>query len=139
MLSWQVSCVTSPGKILRMMPMNWAIKPLGWGLNLSSNLNFTKSTVGRFQVVYGEGIQNYMNDAPADIGIKNNFSDPDQPILVFPCLYLGIVAFVDQQWNDKFSSSVGYSMVDIDNSDGQIFCCIQKGTLCSGQPALLSG
>ena len=45
-------------------------KTVGWGLNLSSNLNITKSLVGRFQVVYGKGIQNYMNDAPADIGIK---------------------------------------------------------------------
>jgi len=92
---------------------------IGWGLNLSSNLNFTKSTVGRFQVVYGEGIQNYMNDAPADIGIQENFSDPDQPVLGIPLPVLGLVAFVDQQWNAKFSSSVGYSMVDIGNSDGQ--------------------
>ena len=49
---------------------------VGWGLNLSSNLNFTKSTVGRFQVVYGEGIENYMNDAPVDVGITNDISNP---------------------------------------------------------------
>ena len=53
-------------------------KTVGWGLNLSSNINITKSLVGRFQVVYGEGIENYMNDAPADIGIKENFSDPTE-------------------------------------------------------------
>ena len=94
-------------------------KTVGWGLNLSSNVNFTKSTVGRFQVVYGKGIQNYMNDAPEDIGIKENFSDPVQPILGVPLPLLGLVAFVDQQWNDKFSSSLGYSMVDIANSNGQ--------------------
>ncbi len=67
---------------------------VGWGLNLSSNLNITKSLVGRFQVVYGKGIQNYMNDAPADIGIKNNFSDPVQPVLGVPLPVLGIVAFL---------------------------------------------
>jgi hypothetical protein len=94
-------------------------KTMGWGLNLSSNINFTKSLLGRFQVVYGEGIQNYMNDAPEDIGIKNNFSDPDQPILGVPLPLLGVVAFLDQKWNDKFSSSLGYSMLDITNSDGQ--------------------
>jgi hypothetical protein len=94
-------------------------KTMGWGLNLSSNVNITKSLLGRFQVVYGEGIQNYMNDAPEDIGIKNNFSDPDQPILGVPLPLLGVVAFLDQKWNDKFSSSVGYSMLDITNSDGQ--------------------
>ncbi len=86
---------------------------VGWGLNLSSNINITKSLVGRFQAVYGEGIQNYMNDAPADIGIKENFSDPDQPVLGVPLPVFGLVAFFDQQWSEKFSSSIGYSMVDI--------------------------
>jgi hypothetical protein len=92
---------------------------IGWGINLSSNINFSKSLTGRFQAVYGEGIQNYMNDAPEDIGIKNNFTDPIQPILGVPLPLLGLVAFFDQQWNDKFSSSVGYSYLDIQNSDGQ--------------------
>ena len=92
---------------------------IGWGINLSSNINFSKSLIGRFQAVYGEGIQNYMNDAPEDIGIKNNFTNPIQPILGVPLPLLGLVAFFDQQWNDKFSSSVGYSYLDIQNSDGQ--------------------
>ena len=102
-------------------------KTVGWGLNLSSNLNITKSLVGRFQVVYGKGIQNYMNDAPADIGIKKNFSDPVQPILGVPLPVLGIVAFFDQQWNEKFSSSIGYSMVSIDNSNGQDSTAFHRG------------
>ena len=46
---------------------------IGWGINLSSNLNIGKSVVGRFQAVYGQGIQNYMNDSPADIGIRQIF------------------------------------------------------------------
>ncbi len=92
---------------------------LGWGLNLSSNLKFTKDLVGRFQIVYGEGIENYMNDAPADVGIKNNFENEKTPILGVPLPVLGVVAFLDEQWSDKFSSSIGYSMVDINNSDGQ--------------------
>jgi hypothetical protein len=92
---------------------------IGWGLNLSSNINFSKSLIGRFQIVYGEGIQNYMNDAPEDIGIKNNFSNSVQPVLGVPLPLLGLVAFFDKQWNEKFSSSVGYSYLDIQNSDGQ--------------------
>jgi hypothetical protein len=107
-------------------------RTIGWGLNLSSNVNITKSTVGRFQVVYGEGIQNYMNDAPVDIGIKNNFSDPEKPILGVPLPLLGLVAFVDQQWSDKFSSSVGYSMIDIQNSDGQSPDAFRRGHYALG-------
>jgi hypothetical protein len=102
-------------------------KTIGWGLNLSSNLNITKSTVGRFQAVYGQGIQNYMNDAPEDIGIKNNPSDPVQPVLGVPLPLLGLVGFVDQQWSNKFSSSVGYSGVFIENSDGQDSTAFKRG------------
>ena len=43
---------------------------LGWGLSLSSNYKPGKSDAIRFQTVYGEGIQNYFNDAPADVGPK---------------------------------------------------------------------
>ena len=44
----------------------------GWGINLSSNLKVGKSDVVRLQFVFGEGIQNYMNDSPVDVGIVAN-------------------------------------------------------------------
>jgi len=40
---------------------------LGWGLNLSSRVNFTKALAGHFCVVFGKGVENYMNDGPIDI------------------------------------------------------------------------
>ena len=91
----------------------------GWGLNFSSNLKPTKRDVIRLQFVYGEGIENYMNDAPVDIGIVNNFSDPLKPILGKPIPIMGTVVFLDHAWNDKFSSTIGYSRTDIDNTEGQ--------------------
>lgn len=90
---------------------------LGWGLNLSSNIKFTDKITGRFQGVYGEGIENYMNDATNDIGIENNFSDPEKPVIGTPLPVLGIVAFVDLNWSDKWTSSVGYSSIDITNTE----------------------
>lgn len=99
----------------------------GWGLNLSSNLNFTKKDVGRFQVVYGHGIENYMNDAPVDIGIKRVSGDPRRPIKGVALPSLGIVAFLDHSWNDKFSSSIGYSYLNIENSDGQANDAFHRG------------
>lgn len=91
---------------------------IGWGINTSSNLNFTKKDVGRFSVIYGEGIENYMNDAPVDVGVRNNFSNPNQPIKGVALPVLGIVAFVDHTWSERFSSAIGYSMVNIENSNG---------------------
>jgi hypothetical protein len=90
----------------------------GWGINLSSNINLGKDVV-RLQYVFGEGIQNYMNDSPVDIGIENNFSNPLTPIVGKPLPIQGLVAFIDHVWSDKYSSSFGYSRQDIDNSNGQ--------------------
>jgi len=91
----------------------------GWGLNLTSNVKFGKNDIGKFAFVYGEGIENYMNDAPVDIGIKNNFLNPITPIKGVPLPVLGVVSFLDHNWSDRFSSSVGYSMLNIENSDAQ--------------------
>lgn len=60
-----------------------------------------------------------MNDAPVDIGIVNNLSNPVRPILGTPLPVLGTVAFLDHKWSDKFTSSIGYSSVNIHNSEGQ--------------------
>ena len=77
----------------------------GWGLNLSSNLKAGASDTIRLQVVFGEGIQNYMNDAPVDIGIVNNFQNPVTPIIGEALPIIGFVAFLDHNWNEKFTST----------------------------------
>jgi hypothetical protein len=101
-------------------------KATGWGINASTNIKIAKDTL-RASVVYGHGVQNYMNDAPVDIGIKNNFSNPVTPILGEALPVLGIVAFYDRTWNDKWTSTVGYSLVNIDNSNGQADNAYKQG------------
>jgi outer membrane DcaP-like protein len=87
----------------------------GWGFNLSSNIKLKKS-VARLSVLYGEGIENYLNDAPVDVAVEDTtattFEGKALPIL-------GVSAFIDINWNERWSSTAGYSMVDIDNSAGQ--------------------
>ena len=91
----------------------------GWGFNFSSNLNAGKNDVIRMAVVVGEGIQNSMNDSPVDIGIQNNLQDPLRPFLGKPLPIVGTSFFLDHKWSDQFSTAIGYSRQDIDNSDGQ--------------------
>jgi hypothetical protein len=100
---------------------------VGWGINLSSNLKATMNDTVRLQFAFGEGIQNYMNDAPADIGIVNNFQDPVTPILGEPLPIIGVVAFLDHTWNPQYSTSVGYSLTSIDNTDGQAPNAYKRG------------
>jgi hypothetical protein len=118
---------------------------VGWGINGSSNLKFGPDNVLRLQVVYGEGIENYMNDAPVDVGTKPNPGDPAKPIKGVALPVTGIVAFLDHTWNKKYSSSVGYSRVDITNSDGQAPDAFKDGqyalanVLCTPVPNVMAG
>jgi outer membrane murein-binding lipoprotein Lpp len=91
----------------------------GWGLNFTSNVKFSKKDTGRFEAIYGSGVENYMNDAPIDIGVKNNLSNPNAPIKGVALPVLGIVSFLDHNWSDRFSTSTGYSMINISNSDAE--------------------
>jgi hypothetical protein len=98
----------------------------GWGVNVSSNLKLQKH-MARLSVVYGAGIENYMNDAPVDIGVKNNLSNPVTPVVGKALPVLGVVAFLDLNWNAKWTSTVGYSLVNIDNSDAQAANAFKRG------------
>ncbi len=100
-------------------PSNLSGKAAGWGFNLSTNIKIVEGTVFKGSVVYGQGVENYMNDAPVDVAIKNSPGNVTAPIKGVALPVLGIVAFVDHTWSEKFTSSIGYSMISTQNSDGQ--------------------
>jgi hypothetical protein len=116
---------------------------LGWGLNLSSNLKFGTNDVVRLSAVVGEGIENYMNDAPADVGIENRPGTGPVEGVALPLL--GLVAFLDHTWSKRASTSIGYSSIDIDNSAGQSDDAFSIGHYAIGNlmfypaPGLMSG
>lgn len=91
----------------------------GWGLSLSSNLKFNPKNTGKFEVVYGQGVENYMNDAPIDVGVQNNFQNTVSPIKGVALPVLGVVSFLDHTWSERFSTAIGYSLLNIENSDAQ--------------------
>jgi hypothetical protein len=99
---------------------------IGWGATLSSNVNLGKHIL-KLQAVYGHGIENYMNDAPADIAPKLNPGNATTPFKGVALPVLGVVAFIDLTWSERFSSSLGYSLVKIWNSDGQAPSAFKMG------------
>jgi hypothetical protein len=52
---------------------------------------------------------------------------------------LGIVAFLDHNWSDEWSSAVGYSTFDNDNTERPGGRRLRQRPLRAGQPALLPG
>ena len=91
----------------------------GWGISVSSNLKAGPNDVLRLNVVEGAGVENYFNDAPVDVGVKSNPGNAVTPIAGEALGDFGLVLFLDHTWNDRFTSAVGYSRVDISNSNGQ--------------------
>ena len=72
---------------------------VGWGINLSSNIKFGSATRSACRRVFGEGIQNYMNDSPVDVGIVANPGNPRTPIRGETVPITGLLAFFDHNWN----------------------------------------
>ena len=89
----------------------------GWGVNTSAGINTWGRDKLKLQVVYGEGIGNYMNDGGVDIAPDSSNIDEAKAETV---PLLGISAYYDHYWSDRWSTSLGWSMTDLDTSDGQL-------------------
>ena len=105
----------------------------GWGINLSSSIN----TIGKdkilLQVVYGEGIASYMNDGGMDLAPSVNPDDVSVDGLEAEAIPLtGVLAYYDHYWSDKWSSSIGYSYTEVDNTNFQDPGSYNKGDYASG-------
>ncbi len=92
-----------------------------WGGTISTNINLGKKAVFRGQYVYGEGMENYMNDAPVDVAVTRNYegNTTEQPIRGKALPVWGATAFLDVNWSKLFSSSFGYSVTTIKNTNLQ--------------------
>ena len=98
-----------------------------WGTLLSSSIYFGKSAVLRLMGVYGEGIENYVNDAPADVGPQKNPGNTVSPVSGVALPIAGVVCFLDINWSKMFKSTIGYSANKVSNSDGQVPSAYKMG------------
>jgi hypothetical protein len=106
---------------------------IGWGLHLSTVINLTKKDVFRGSFVYGEGVENYMNDAPVDVGVVANPGNTRTPIKGKALPVTGIVAFLDHNWSPTLSTAIGWSSCHISNTN------LAKGTAYEdGQYAIVN-
>jgi hypothetical protein len=104
----------------------------GWGVNLASAI----STIGRdkllLAVVYGEGIASYMNDGGMDLAPHAVYEDDVLLDVTAEAVPLtGVTAYYDRYWSEKWSSSVGYSFTEVDNTNFQDPGAFNKGEYAS--------
>jgi len=91
---------------------------MGWGLSVSSLMKISKDAL-HLQYTFGNGIENYMNDAPVDVAPIPNPGNPARPIKGKPLPMWAMVAYLDHAWSDKLATSIGYSQVQIQNTSLQ--------------------
>jgi hypothetical protein len=100
----------------------------GWGVDVSSNVKFHKDKdILRLQYVIGDGIENYMNDAPFDVAARTNFGDLRRPIRGRALPMRSLVAYLDHSWSDKWTTSLGYSQLAVRNTDLQAANAFHRG------------
>ncbi len=100
---------------------------LGWGINTSAGINTWGKDVLKLQVAYGEGIGNYMNDGGLDVAPDSAGEGADADTVEL----LGISAYYDHYWSEKWSSTIGWSMTDLDTLDGQADSEFAKGQIAT--------
>src|SRR5215469_13667037 len=98
----------------------------GWGAQVSGNIGVAAKDVFKWSAVYGHGIENYMNDAPVDIAPKVT-TNINRPLTGDPLPVLGLVAFYDRYWSEKWSTSIGWSMVNITDVPLQLPDSFRRG------------
>ncbi len=109
-------------------PVNLDQSIVGWGVDLSSNLKFRNDKdVLRLQYVFGDGVENYMNDAPEDVAAEPNFGNPLKPVKGKALPMRSFVTYLDHSWTDTWTTSVGYSQMVIDNTPLQTPAAFHKG------------
>ena len=105
-----------------------------FGTNLSAVFNVGNKVKLKMQGVIGKGIENYLADAPADIGLDGDTTNGinGKAIPVF-----GFFAFTEITWSKELKSSIGYSLRKLKIQ----VCSLQthsEGTLRISKSALLS-
>ncbi len=104
----------------------------GWGINVGTAINTIGNDKILLQVVHGEGIANYMNDGGMDLAPTASFDATAVTDVEAEAIPLtGVVAYYDHYWTPKWSSSIGYSYTEVDNTNFQADDTFNKGEYAS--------
>ncbi len=105
----------------------------GWGINVGAVFNVLEKDAVRLQAAYGEGIASYMNDGGMDLAPSADWAAGAVSDLEAEAVPLtGLLAYYDHWWSDQWSSSIGYSITSVDNTNFQDPGAFQQIDYASG-------
>jgi hypothetical protein len=99
----------------------------GWGLDVSSSIKTVGEDKFLFSVIYGAGIASYMNDGGTDLAPKGTAGDARAKAVPL----LGLYAYYDHYWSEKYSTTFGYSSTQVENTSLQEDSAFNKGQYAS--------
>ena len=114
---------------------------VGWGIDLTSGINTIEKDQIIAGIAYGHGIASYINDGGVDLSANGTLAAP-HPVAV---PLLGTTIYYDHYWSRAWSTSLGYSLVKVDNTPLQAANAFRMGEyasinlLYSPTPRLLIG
>ena len=94
----------------------------GWGVNLSGSYQLSTQNNVKYQFVHGAGISRYINDPccsyySSETGGSDAGFDSKGNLTAITAT--GGFVYLDHQWHDDVSSSVGVSFISLDNLSTQ--------------------
>jgi hypothetical protein len=93
----------------------------GYGLNLTGAFNVLGKDSVTWQLAGGEAIASYMNDGGVDLA-------PGQGLRAETVPSLGWLAYYNHWWSDQWSSTIGFSQHQQNNTDGQLGTAFRRGS-----------
>jgi hypothetical protein len=100
---------------------------LGYGLDVSSVFKAGPMATVRLSVLGGKGISYYLNDGGTDLAFGGTVANPNAEAVPL----LGVFAYVDLAWSERWTSSVGYSSTTVDNTALQAPNAFKQGQYAS--------
>ncbi len=100
---------------------------MGYGLDVSSVFKVGPMATLRLSVLGGKGISYYLNDGGTDLAFGGTLADPNAEAVPL----LGLFAYVDVAWTEKWTSSFGYSSTTVDNTSLQDADAFKSGQYAS--------
>jgi len=107
---------------------NYSGRTWGYGANLTGSFRPTKNWKWVGALVFGKGIQNFLNDGSADVGVQRNLNNTVTPVRGAAIPFTSFMVGTEWNWNNKYRSTIAYSGVHNQTFSSQLNTAQKSGS-----------